>query len=108
MKTPACPVCGRRFGKGEIQRGVIRCPGCRARLKIDDAYTRPLAFACAGLVAAVCYALGVRGLALLLVPLATVVPLDFGISFAAILFAGLRLVVDREESALTITPRDRS
>ena len=40
IKEVKCPACGRRMGVGDrIQviekRGIIRCPGCDAILKID-------------------------------------------------------------------------
>jgi uncharacterized protein (DUF983 family) len=100
---PICPACGRRFGRGEIVRGKIQCPGCQARLGPDDKHDGPVWLASLVLSGAVCYACGVQGLSWVLLTFALSVPVTVGVGVVVSLFLGVRLVVQREVTDRIIT-----
>ncbi len=95
---PVCPACGREFGKGEVVRGDIRCPGCHAKLKPDDKRNMPTWLVALVLSGVACYAWQVQGLTWVALTFALSVPLGVALGSVISLIFGVPLVV-REAAA---------
>ncbi len=101
---PSCPLYDYQFQPREV-KARTKCPSCGTRVKLDTRYATLKGVACFGALLGACYALGVRGVALVIIPLLLIFPLFAAVAFISTALVGSRFVFDNDGTEFRITPR---